>query len=108
MGALGVAAAALNIAVAAFVIPDTASVSEAVALYVGGMFYGCLLAFQACTGGLAVLMVEIQVNGIQMGSSSLLESGQLIPALIGIFTVSSTLFDLVRKRLLQHRIDPDE
>jgi hypothetical protein len=91
---LGGFAAALNVLVVGFVPPEPASDIDdsKVARYVLG-------AVQLISGAVCMTLVEMTIRTIDLSSSSLLDSGQLIPTLIGIFILFSVLFSVFRKRV---------
>lgn len=92
----GALAAAVNILLAGTVPPDLNDDNDHrnTAVYI-------LSFIQLVTGTISILMVEmtIRINNVDMGSISLLDSGQLIPTLIGIFTLGSICFSSIRRKL---------
>lgn len=94
---LGALAAAVNVLLAGTVPPDLNDDNNNhrnTAVYV-------LSFIQFVTGTISILMVEmtIRTNNVDMESISLLDSGQLIPTLIGIFTLGSICFSSIRRKL---------
>lgn len=92
----GALAAAVNVLLAGTAPPDLNDDNDHrnTAIYV-------LSFIQFVSGTISILMVEmtIRINNVDMGSISLLDSGQLIPTLIGIFTLGSICFSSIRRKL---------